>query len=316
MLGGATRHLLPSEFQPVADAAWERLHRGDSVRNLEAAVKTKAGATIPVLVTSFLLKDEDDQPIATASILKDITTLKQATGALEQRNRELQQFVRAVSHDLGGPLASIGAFARLLQEADGLLRDHQAREYVQSILHCVSRADGLIDDLLEYSRLEASAQPAAEPVDSDRSLKQAQGNLQAAIRDSGAVITSEPLPTVMGHPAQLMQVFQNLIGNAIKFRSLEPPRIHVAAEKCGETWHFTISDNGIGIDPKYHDRIFGVFQRLHSPDKYPGSGVGLAACKHIVERHGGRIWVESQPGRGSVFHFTIPVERSQTPTRM
>jgi hypothetical protein len=168
----------------------------------------------------------------------------------------------------------------------------------------------LINDLLAYSRVSTRGK-APEPADCCSALGEARVNLSAAIEESQAVIANDDLPTVMADQTQLVQLFQNLIGNAIKFRGSEPPRVHISAERKGKEWVFAVRDNGIGIDPQYHERIFGIFQRLHNRDQYPGTGIGLAICKRIVERHGGRIWVESEPGKGATFYFTIPAESEE-----
>ena len=166
----------------------------------------------------------------------------------------------------------------------------------------------LINDLLAYSRI-ATRGKDFEPTDCGAVLDRTLGDLQFAIEDSGAEVTHDPLPTVNADDMQLGQVFQNLIGNAIKFRGEESPHVHVSAEQKGKEWVFSVRDNGIGIDPEQAERIFVIFQRLHTRDEYPGTGIGLAICKKVVERHGGRIWVESEPGKGSTFYFTIPIKR-------
>ena len=163
----------------------------------------------------------------------------------------------------------------------------------------------LINDLLAYSRVSTRGK-GFEPTDCEAVLSQVLSNLQVAIEESGAAVTHDPLPVVMADDLQLAQLFQNLIANAIKFHGEEQPLVHVSAEQDGREWVFSVRDNGIGIDPQYFDRIFVIFQRLHNRDEYPGTGIGLAICKKIVDRHGGRIWVESQPGKGSTFYFTIP----------
>jgi light-regulated signal transduction histidine kinase (bacteriophytochrome) len=165
----------------------------------------------------------------------------------------------------------------------------------------------LINDLLAYSRAGRMAREP-EPVSAELSVDSAIASLEVAIEERGAVVTRDPLPHVSGDPTQLAQLFQNLIGNAIKFRSDEPPRVHILARRNGTEWIFSVTDNGIGIDPQYAERIFAIFQRLHTQGEYPGTGLGLAIAKKIVERHGGRIWVESEKGKGSTFFFTIPID--------
>jgi light-regulated signal transduction histidine kinase (bacteriophytochrome) len=163
----------------------------------------------------------------------------------------------------------------------------------------------LIEDLLAYSRVGTRGRDP-EPTDAQGALEQALANLRAAVEASGATVTHEPMPTVRADASQLVQLFQNLIGNALKFRSSDAPRVHVGVEERDGGWVFSVRDNGIGIDPQYFERIFVIFQRLHSKAEYSGTGIGLAICKKIVDRHGGRIWVESQPGQGSTFYCTLP----------
>jgi len=165
----------------------------------------------------------------------------------------------------------------------------------------------MINDLLTFSRVGTRGKPF-EPIDCQVILDQSLANLQRAIEDSQAIITHDPLPTVMADDTQMVQLFQNLIGNAIKFRTQEQMRVHISAQAKGREWVFSVRDNGIGIDPQYFERLFVIFQRLHSKEEYPGTGIGLAVCKRVVERHGGKIWVESQPGQGSTFYFTIPIK--------
>jgi light-regulated signal transduction histidine kinase (bacteriophytochrome) len=163
----------------------------------------------------------------------------------------------------------------------------------------------LIRDLLAYARV-STRRRGLEPTDCGTAVKQALSNLATAIQESGGVVTYGALPTVAADPTQLLQVFQNLISNAVKYRAERPPEVHIGVERRVGEWEFTVRDNGIGIDPQYFERIFGIFQRLHTRTEYPGTGIGLALCKKIIERHGGRIWVASQPGKGSTFFFTIP----------
>lgn len=223
---------------------------------------------------------------------------------LEQRNEELRQFAYAASHDLQEPLRMVGSFVQLLaRRYEGKL-DSDADEFIAFAVDGVGRMQDMIQALLEYSRVGMEGK-AFTPTDCSAVLDRALVNLQTAIEASGAAVTHDPLPTVMADEMQLGQLLQNLISNGVKFRGEDPPRVHVSAEQKGNQWVFSVRDNGIGIDPEHSDRIFSLFQRLHSREEYPGTGVGLALCKKIVELHGGRIWVESQPGRGSTFYFTL-----------
>lgn len=230
----------------------------------------------------------------------------QAAGAdLTRSNQDLEQFAYVASHDLQEPLRKVSSFAQLLAaQYEGKL-DADANEFIGYMVDGARRMQVLIQNLLAYSRLGRKGQPFA-PTDVNAVLRQALANLQGAIEDSAAVITSGPLPTVLADEFQLVQLFQNLIGNAIKFRGAGQPVIQVQAEAAGSTWTFSVRDNGIGIDLQFAERIFVIFQRLHSREQYAGTGIGLAFCKKIVERHGGRIWLESKPGQGATFCFTLP----------
>ena len=230
--------------------------------------------------------------------------LEHKTRELTRSNEELQQFAYVASHDLQEPLRMISSYTQLLGRRYGDRLDGDAQEFMAFIVDGAARMKQLIEDLLAYSRVGTRGKDFQE-VDSGASLARALANLRASQESSGAVITHDAMPRVMADGAQLAQVFQNLIGNAIKFRGGGPPKIHVGAETTGTVWAFTVKDDGIGLDTQYADRIFMMFQRLHNKAEYPGTGIGLAIVKKIVERHGGRIWVESEPGKGATFGFTI-----------
>ncbi|MBZ5497408.1 MAG: hypothetical protein LAP85_13485 [Acidobacteriia bacterium] len=225
---------------------------------------------------------------------------------LQRSNKDLGQFVYAASHDLQEPLRNISGFLDLLLERFGAQLDGKAREYIGYAVDSANRMSDLINDLLAYSRVDRRRREFG-PTDASGPLSAALANLRTSIREAGATITHDSLPTVSGDETQLTQLFQNLIGNAIKFRKANQPcEIHVGAERRRGRWVISVRDNGIGIAPDQHERVFQIFRRLHPRGEYPGTGIGLAICKRIVERHGGRIWVESQPGVGSTFHFTLP----------
>jgi len=251
------------------------------------------------------------RPNHVAVSFMDVTDRKRAEEALEQKaqelarsNADLEQFAYAASHDLKEPLRAVSGFLGLLQRhCEGKL-DELAGEYIARVVDGTTRMESLIDGLLAFSRVGIRGGKFAT-VDTAQALDTALQNLAATIQDTGAEISHEPLPSVHGDAVQLSSLFQNLIGNALKFRKGEPPRVHVGVERTGTCWQFSVRDNGIGIAPQYSARIFGVFQRLHTRTEYPGTGIGLAICKKIVERHGGRIWVESEPGRGSTFYFSL-----------
>lgn len=228
---------------------------------------------------------------------------------LARSNAELEQFAYVASHDLQEPLRMVSSFTQLLDQRYHDRLDDKARKYIFYAVDGATRMQRLITDLLAYSRVGTRGQRVVR-TDARTALDEAVRNLAGAIAESGARVTRADLPEVLADAPQLVQLFQNLVGNAIKFRGSEPPRIHVSAARQDDRWVFRVQDNGIGIESQHFDRIFVVFQRLHSREEYPGTGIGLALCKRIVERHGGRLWVESEVGRGSSFLFTLrAVER-------
>ena len=200
----------------------------------------------------------------------------------------------------------IASYTQLLARRYKGKLDSDADEFIGYAVDGATRMQRLINDLLAYSRVTTQGN-VFEPVDCNGLLEEVLSNLRVAVEESRAVVTHDPLPTVMADGGQLGQLFQNLLGNAIKFRGEEPPNVHLSAERRTGEWLFSIRDNGIGVDPQYAERIFVIFQRLHDRQEYPGTGIGLAICKKIVERHGGRIWMESQLGRGATFYFTLPI---------
>jgi len=233
--------------------------------------------------------------------------LQQKTGDLIRSNEELEQFAYVASHDLQEPLRMVTSYVQLLERRYKDKLDKDANEFIDFAVDGATRMHSLINDLLTYSRVGTRGK-SLEPTDSETVLHLSLNNLRTAVEESGAELSYDSLPKVMSDSSQLEQLFQNLIGNAIKFRGKEPPRIHISASPNGNRWVFSVRDNGIGIESEFKDRIFVIFQRLHGKDKYPGTGIGLAVCKKIVERHGGRIWVESELGKGATFYFTLPKE--------
>lgn len=229
---------------------------------------------------------------------------------LARSNGELQQFAYVASHDLQEPLRMVASFTQLLAKRYAGKLDDDAREFINYAVDGAKRMQTLISDLLSYSRVGTQGK-AFELVYCDAVLDRVLKGLNLAIEDNGAVIAREPLPAVLGDSIQLSQLFQNLLTNAIKFHGDKPPLVQISTEKNGSVWKISVRDNGIGISPEHADRIFVIFQRLHTKTEYPGTGIGLAICKKIVERHGGRIWVEPSSGGGSTFSFTIPVAQNQ-----
>lgn len=230
---------------------------------------------------------------------------------LASSNADLEKFAYVASHDLQEPLRMVASYTQLLARRYRGKLDSDADEFIGFAVDGVNRMQALIQDLLSFSRLTTRGKPR-ELTESRTACDNAIKNLRKAIEDSGATVTVGPLPAVMADPTQLSELFQNLIGNGIKYRSERPLEIHVAVKADGTEWIFSVQDNGIGIEAQYFERIFQMFQRLHSRQEYSGTGMGLAICQKIVERHGGSIWVESQLGRGSTFSFTIPrIKRSE-----
>jgi light-regulated signal transduction histidine kinase (bacteriophytochrome) len=264
------------------------------------------------VVLKFPLLDAAGVPYAICGISTDITERKameevlQNTAAdLARSNADLEQFAYVASHDLQEPLRGVVGCLQLLQQRYSEQLDARGEDYIRHAVEGANRMRTLIQDLLAYSRV-TSRGSAFTPTDCGDVLERALANLKVAIDESGAAVTYTPLPTVPGDATQLQQVFQNLVGNAIKFRAAAPPAIHISAECYEGEWRFVVRDNGIGIEPQYAKRIFVLFQRLHTREEYSGTGIGLALCQKIVERHGGHIWVESALGQGATFFFTLP----------
>jgi PAS domain S-box-containing protein len=270
----------------------------------------KDGHSIWVRITSSIARTTSPYRV---SITEDVTERKKAeeelhmlTEELKRSNSDLQQFAYAASHDLQEPLRGIAGYTRLLEKRYKGKLDKKADEFMDYIIGDAKRMQDLIKDLLEYSQIETKLK-VVKPANCSVILEEAFNNLRSIVKDTGTELTYDYLPIVMADASQLKRLFQNLIGNAIKFHSQENPRIHISAKQRGDVWVFSVKDNGIGFESGLAERIFGMFQRLHTRQDYPGTGIGLAICKKIVERHGGRIWAESRPGNGSTFYFTLPV---------
>ena len=303
--------LLPPERMQEEGQILQRLLRGERVEHLETERVTKDGTRLGVSVTVSPVRDHSGRIVGASKIIRDITERKRAEDALlrtaedlVRSNQDLEQFAYVTSHDLKEPLRMVTGFMSLLKDRCQGKLDAKADEYIFHASDAASRMQSLIDDLLAYSRAGRGA--VAERTDVGAVLDAVLKTLTIGIEESGAAITHDPLPAIASNAVELTQIFQNLIGNAIKFKGERKPEIHVGVQRQPGRWLFTVRDNGIGIDPEFADRIFMIFQRLHTREQYPGTGIGLAICKKIVESHGGRIWVESQPGNGSTFCFTIP----------
>jgi light-regulated signal transduction histidine kinase (bacteriophytochrome) len=283
-----------------------------------SAEKARLEATQKAMIN--ILEDFDAEKVKVETINEDLRrenveraaaqeALREKTQALGRSNADLEQFAYVASHDLQEPLRMVSSYMQLFEKRYKGALDPQADKYIAYAVDGAKRMQALIAGLLEYSRTGRQDDPAA-PIDTELALDQALTNLRSALEESGAVVTRDPMPPVVGNAAQITRVFQNLVANAVKFRRPdEPPRIHVAAEVRATDALFAVRDNGIGLDPQFAERVFVIFQRLHTRAEYPGTGIGLSVCKKVVERHGGRIWVESEPGAGATFFFTLSVQQ-------
>lgn len=295
------------------------LKKNGFVKGKEVLLKKKNGTTGWASLSLSLQRDRNGNIAWTNGILEDITQRKrseellmQKTVELERSNRDLEQFASAASHDLQEPLRKIISSADLLNRRCGDKLDADGSRYMHYMVDAAKRMRMLINDLLAYSRVEADLEKIAL-TDFNKILEKILDDMMDRIKESGAEVIVEDLPTIPADASQMTLLFQNLIGNALKFRAGSHPRIHVSSARQETGWVFSVSDNGIGIPSEFFDRIFVMFQRLHTRDEYPGTGIGLAICKKIVERHRGRIWVESGPGKGTVFYFMIPVQDGPLP---
>lgn len=272
----------------------------------------KDGRRIPVdaLVTSLEL---GRQSICMA-VIRDITDRKKAEEALVRKsedltrsNAELTQFAYVASHDLQEPLRMVTSYVQLLEKRYKGKLDPDADEFIGYVVEGTIRMKQLLNDLLNYSRMSTRNRPL-KTVESETVLETALQNLKVVLEETKGTVTHDPLPIIIADQPQMVQLFQNLIGNGLKFHGSDPPLIHVSAKQEGTNWIFSVQDNGMGMDPQHFEKIFVIFQRLHTRDKYPGTGIGLAIAKKIVEQHGGRIWVESEEEKGSTFYFSIPAD--------
>ena len=317
LIGRSVKEVSHPEDRDVTDAQRARVHAGEreSVR-FEKRYLRKDGSTVWVSLGVALVRGDGGAPLYEIAMFDDITERKQAEAALREAheelkrsNSELEQFAYVASHDLQEPLRMVSSYTQLLGRRYAEKFDADAREFMGYIVDGAARMKQLIEDLLAYSRVGTKGRDF-KPVDLARPLARALGNLKAALDESGAQVTHDALPTVPADEVQLGQLFQNLIGNALKFRSQAAPRIGIQVSEKDRFVEIAVRDNGIGIEPQYFERIFMVFQRLHNKGEYPGTGIGLAICKKVVERHGGQIRVESRPGEGSAFIFTLPKEKA------
>lgn len=291
-----------------------RIRRGERIDHYQTVRRGKRGQLIHVSLSVSPVLDSAGEIIGASKIARDITervlaeqAILQNADRLARSNADLQQFTYAASHDLQEPLRTIVTFTQMLAEHYQGKMDASTQQYVEFVTSAATRMSALINDLLNYSRLVQHDDAPYTEVSLGDVAKWVTHNLQMAIQESEAVLDVGPLPVVRANRTQMIQLLQNLVSNAIKYRGKDAPLIRIGAEEKGEEWIVSVSDNGVGVAPEYREYIFGVFKRLHG-QQFPGTGVGLAICKGIVERHGGRIWVESEEGGGSRFRFSIPVE--------
>lgn len=329
VFGAPLTLLMPERYHELQEQGIRQfISAGDATvvgKTVELIGRRKDGGEFPIELSLATWKTGEETFFT--AIIRDITERKQIqddlaekAAALTNSNQELQQFAYVASHDLQEPLRMITGYTQLLAKRYHGKLDQDADEYIAYAVDGAKRMHGLITDLLAYSRVGTSGKEFSA-VEFEAVLKTTLTNLQVAIQESGAVVTHDKLPALSCDGGQIGQLLQNLIGNALKYRNSRPPEIHIGCKREGSHWVFSVKDNGIGISPEYAERIFVIFQRLHTREEYPGTGIGLALCKKIVERHGGHIWVESQVGEGATFHFTLPLAvkddgtSSSTPVR-
>lgn len=315
--GRSRQELIGTDFSDYftdpekARAGYRQAFREGRVDDYELEVRHRGGHITPVVYNASVYSDESGEVIGVFAAARDITERKRAEGALKKyaadlarSNADLEQFAYVASHDLQEPLRTVASFTQLLAQRYRGKLGADAEDFIGYAVEGARRMQVLVNDLLAYSRVGTRGGELA-PTRSEATLEAALANLKQSVEEAGATVSHDPLPTVLADETQLCQVFQNLVGNALKFRSSEPPRVHISAQPADGQWRFSVRDNGIGIDPQHAERIFVIFQRLHAASKYPGTGLGLAISKRIVERHGGRIWVESELGKGATFYFTM-----------
>lgn len=313
-VGKSIAIIIPPERLDEEPRILERLRRGERVDHYETIRIRKDGTRLNISLMISPVRDAEGRIYGASKIARDVTArvrqekaLLAAHESLKRANADLEQFAYSASHDLQEPLRMVATYSELLKKRYGGRLGEDADEYIGFTIEGATRMESLLRNLRIYTQVSTGEQASLGDIDANEILSKTLQGLEVAIRESAAVVTSDALPRVPMHEFQMAQLFQNLITNAIRYRNSQAPRIHVAAHGSGQEWMFSVRDNGIGIESKFREQIFGIFKRLHSNHEYPGTGMGLAICERIVERAGGRIWVESEPGCGSTFYFTIPI---------
>ncbi|MDE8652587.1 sensor histidine kinase [Novosphingobium album (ex Liu et al. 2023)] len=312
VIGRSIHLILPPEQREEEADLLGRVGAGEYIPPFVTRRMHRDGGLIDVSMSLAPLRDHRGVVTGASSIVRDITVAKQRDAELRRSNAELEQFAYVASHDLQEPLRMVANYVELLaRRYEGQL-DERADKYIHYASDGARRMQRLVADLLSYSRVGSQSKPLV-PLDSRAVVEDVIRSLGRAIRASGATVDVGALPMVLGDEVQLGQLFQNLVGNALKFRAEAPPVIRIAAVPQGGLWQFSVADNGIGMDMRFADRIFQMFQRLNERGKYDGSGIGLTIAKRIVERHGGLIWVDAELGRGTTFRFTLPAATREPP---
>ena len=337
--GRTRREIIGTDFSSYftepekAQAGYRQVFDKGFVTDYPLTVRHKDGKLTDVLYNASVYKDAHGNVLGVFAAARDVTLLNQAeaelrrsrdslevlvkerTADLEAANRNLarsneslEQFAYVASHDLQEPLRVMASYSQLLEKRYKDKLDQDAKDFIAFIVDAASRMQRLITDILAFSRVGRKDLAPAE-VDFNEAVNKVLYGMSATIELSKGEVTYDKLPVLMAHETSIMQVFQNLVGNALKFRSEESPRIHISAKRDDGSWIFSVKDNGLGIEPQYHDRVFQIFQRLHSKEKYSGTGIGLSICKKIVSNYGGKIWIESERGKGSTFYFTMPINK-------
>lgn len=297
--------IVPEEQADDLKEIMRHILAGEGVEHHETQRMRKDGSLVDVSLSISPVKDGLGCVVGAAVTARDIGVQRRQQEELLRSNSELEQFAFVASHDLQEPLRMVGSYVQLLERNYADVLDDEGREFIAYAVDGAKRMQSLIDDLLAFSRIGTKGRDLVW-VSADQALDEALSNLRVAIDECGAQITRDPLPRVRADVGQLVQLFQNLLGNSIKYRRDDAPTIHVGVVDRDDEWQFSIEDDGIGIEPKFAERVFEVFQRLHTRAEYPGTGMGLAICKKIVERHLGRIWLETEASEGASFMFTLP----------